>query len=97
MSNCITPPRIKRVLVCPPAPKRSDSKNRRPSFFEPLVNTKENRTVEIQSKIDMVRNFLNYFPSGTFNHTSDVSDAVITELSCRCERISIDTCVYTKI
>jgi hypothetical protein len=90
MSNYTTPIRIKRELVCPSAPKR-------PSFFEPVIEYSNSLEPEVQSKIDIVRNFLNYFPSGTFKHRSDVSDAVITELSCRCERISIDTCVYTKI
>lgn len=97
MSTYITPPRPKRDLVCPPAPKRSVSgKNRRPSFFEPVVLFPEFSN-EIKSKIEMVRCFLSYFPSGTFKHTSDISDAVITELSCRCERISLDKCVYSRL
>lgn len=96
MSNCVTPPRVKRVLVCPGAPKRTNSNNR-PSFFEPTNGSFPDSRRKIQSEIEMVRNFLNHSPSGTFNHTSVVSDAVITELSCRCERISTDTCVYTKI
>jgi hypothetical protein len=94
MSNCITPPRVNRVDICPPAPKRNQ--NRRPSFFEPVILFPEDSN-EIQSKIDMVKNFLNYFPSGTFKHTSEISDVIITELSCKCERISFDTCVYSKI
>ena len=94
MSNCITPPRVNRVAMCPPAPERSV--NRRPSFLEPTVLFPEDSN-DIQSKIDMVKNFLNYFPSGTFKHTSEISDAIITELSCKCERISLDTCVYSKI
>ena len=66
-------------------------RDNRPSFFEPLILSPDS--------VEIVRNFLLSSPSGTFRtfkHSEDVSKKVMKELNCRCERISNDTCVYSK-
>jgi hypothetical protein len=63
-------------------------RDNRPSFFEPLIQPRD--------PVEIVRNFLLSSPSGTFKHSDDVSKKVMKELNCRCERISNDTCVYSK-
>ena len=84
-----------RVLIFPPSIKRMKTVDNRPSFFEPITLFPD-PTESISSKVENVRNFLSFFPSGMFKHTEDLSRRVMKELNCRCERISDDTCVYSK-
>jgi len=94
----LSPPRITRALdnaVCPPAPRRKRIvEDRRPSFFTPRRRITFEDIDDV--KIQMVKNYLSNFPSGTFRHSEEVSKKVVLLLECKCERISEDSCIYTR-
>ena len=95
MSSYVTPPRAARIAVCPPAPKRI-TENPRPVFFTPSpILFSDDNSLDVV-KIQMVKNYLSYFPSGTFRHSIELSKKVVESLNCKCEQVSEDKCIYTK-
>ena len=90
-----TPLRRLRIEECPAAPKKKKVNDaRRASYFEvkPVVLFDNLDNVKIQ----MVKNYLTNSSSGSFRHSKELSDKVVEILNCLCERISEDTCVYTR-
>jgi hypothetical protein len=97
MAEFQTPIRRHRVLECPPAPRHS---KRRPSFFEdfPVKPRIIDFDLELdldEKKINMVKNFLKFFPSGSFRHNEELSKKVVEALKCECKRIDEEYCIYS--
>ena len=91
----VTPPRVQRVLECPNAPRRKIICQ---EFLEQTAVQRRLVFTDIDDiKIQMVKNYLTNFPSGSFRHSLELSNKVVERLNCTCERISDERCIYSRV